>query len=176
MFPVRLTRTYRQKDTNARPFGIGTTHPYALFLWSAQQYQQADLILPDSGRVHYVRISPGTGITDAVFESTTAPTQFYKSRMVWNGKGWDVTLKDGTVYVFGENSPLQAIRDRVGNTIAITWSTVNQYGSPNGNITQVTSPNGRWLKFTYDASNRVTQAQDNSGRTVTYTYDASGRL
>jgi hypothetical protein len=30
----------------------------------------------------------------------------------WNGSGWDVTLSDGTVYVFGVTKPLQAIRDR----------------------------------------------------------------
>jgi YD repeat-containing protein len=41
---------------------------------------------------------------------------------------------------------------------------------------QVTSPNGRWIRFTYDASNRITQAKDNINRTVAYTYDASGNL
>src|SRR5207248_3329502 len=35
---------------------------------------------------------------------------------------------------------------------------------------------GRWIAFTYDASNRITQAADNIGRTVTYVYDGSGRL
>ena len=40
----------------------------------------------------------------------------------------------------------------------------------------MTSPNGQWLKFTYDVFNRITQASDNVGRTVSYQYDASGRL
>jgi hypothetical protein len=35
VLPVALTRIYRPQDANTRPFGIGTTHPYALFLWSA---------------------------------------------------------------------------------------------------------------------------------------------
>jgi YD repeat-containing protein len=49
-------------------------------------------------------------------------------------------------------------------------------GGQIGNITKITSPNGRWITFSYDGSNRVTQATDNIGRTVGYTYDASGRL
>ena len=39
-----------------------------------------------------------------------------------------------------------------------------------------TSPNGRWLTFAYDASNRITQATDNAGRAVTYQYNAAGYL
>lgn len=176
LLPIVLTRTYRQGDTGARPFGIGATHPYAIFLWSANQYQEADLILPDGGRVHYLRISEGIGFTDAVFEHTTTPTAFYKSRMAWNGNGWDLTLRDGTVYVFGDEAPLQSIRDRYGNETTITWSSTNEFGSGAGNITRITSPSGRWIEFTYDASDRITEAKDNIGRTVAYTYDAGGRL
>jgi hypothetical protein len=84
-----------------RPFGIGATHEYALFLWSAQEFQEVDLVLPDGGRVHYVRISPGTAYSTAEFEHTTSPTSYYKSRIKWNGTGWDLTFKDGTVFVFG---------------------------------------------------------------------------
>jgi hypothetical protein len=127
--PLVLTRTYRTGDDGSRPFGIGATHPYAMFLWSANQYQEADLILPNGKRIHYVRTSAGTGWTDAAFEHTSSPTQFFKSTLVWNGNGWDLRLKDGTVYVFGENAPLQSIRDRLGNTVTLTWSSVNAFGT-----------------------------------------------
>ena len=60
--------------------------------------------------------------------------------------------------------PLQAIRDRYGNHVTIAHT-----GGQSRNITQVTSPNGRWISFTYDTSNRITQAKDNIGRTVGYT-------
>jgi RHS repeat-associated protein len=169
--PITLTRAYRQGDTNSRAFGLATNFTYGMFLWSAQQYQQADLILPDGARVHYVRISPGTGWTDAVFETTSVPGPFYKSKIAWNGNGWDLTLKDGTVFVFGENAPLQAIRDRYGNQVTITRT-----NGQSGNITRVSSTGGRWITFTYDSGNRITQAKDNMGRTVTYSYDANGRL
>jgi RHS repeat-associated protein len=171
VLPIALTRTYRPNDPVSRPFGIGATHPYAMRLWSAQNYQQADLVLPDGGRIHYVRISPGTAFWDAVYEHTATPTPFYKSKIIWNGGGWDLTLRDGTVYVFGDFAPLQSIRDRFGNAI-----TVEHTGGAGGPVSRVVSQNGRWLSFTYDGSNRVTQVKDNIGRTVGYQYDAGGRL
>jgi RHS repeat-associated protein len=171
VLPLSLTRTYRPGDPAVRPFGIGTNHSYGIFLWSAQPYQQVDLILPDGGRVHFVRTSPGVGYGDAVFEHTATPSAFYKSVMTYNGNGWNLTLRDGTVYVFGDNAPLQVIRDRYGNEITVTHA-----NGQSGNVTRVASPNGRWIAFSYDGSNRIIQAQDNAGRTVAYTYDAAGRL
>jgi RHS repeat-associated protein len=169
--PINLTRTYRQSDSNSYSFGIGTTMPYDLRLWSVNNYQDADLVLPDGSRIHYVRTSPGTGFTDAFYEAQTTPSLFLKSHIAWNGNGWNLTLKDGTVYVFGDLAPLQSIRDRFGNSVTFTRAS-----GQSGNITQITASSGRWIKFTYDGSNRVTQAQDSSSRTVGYTYDASGRL
>lgn len=168
---ITLRRTYRPGDNASRAFGIGATHPYEMFLWSVNNYQEADLILPDGGRIHYMRISPGTGWTDAVYEHTSTPSAYYKSQVSWNGSGWNLRLKDGTIYVFPEFAPLQSIRDRYGNQITITRS-----GGSSGNITQITSPNGRWMQFAYDSSNRITQSKDNAGRTVNYSYDVGGRL
>jgi RHS repeat-associated protein len=165
--PLSLTRTYRPGDNVSRAFGIGSSHPYDMFLWSVNNYQETDLILPSGSRVHYVRISPGTGWGDAIYEHTQTTGPFYKSRISWNGGGWDLKLRDGTVYVFPDFAPLRYIRDRYGNQV-----TINRSG---GNITEITSPNGRWIQFTY-ASNRITQAKDNIGRTVNYAYDASNRL
>ena len=119
VIPLSLHRTYRPADPATRSFGIGMTHDYTMFLWSANEYTEVDVVLPDSGRVHYVRTSPGTGWTDAVFSDVGSPTRFNHSTIVWNGNGWDLTLRDGTVYVFGEHTPLQAIRDRFGNTVQV---------------------------------------------------------
>src|SRR6185369_11468442 len=46
----------------------------------------------------------------------------------------------------------------------------------NCNLTQITSPNGRFIQLQYDSQNRITTATDNIGRNVTYTYDLVGRL
>src|SRR5688572_18817998 len=98
-------------------------------------------------------------------DQVQTPTAFYKSRFRWNGAGWDLTLTDGTVYVFGDNAPLQAIRDRFGNTL-----TVQHVSGQTGNLTRIVSPNNRWVAFTYDTAGRITQALDNIGRTVGYQY------
>jgi RHS repeat-associated protein len=180
--PLSFTRVYRTRDTTSRPFGVGANHTYGIFLYSTQNYTQADLILPDGARIHYVRTSAGTGYADAVYEhvetgtTSATPTEFYKSRLSWNGTGWDLTLKNGLTYIFGDMAPLQAIRDRNGNRIQLTWSTTNAFGSGAGNLTRITSPNGRWIALTYDTSGRITQAQDNIGRTVSYSYNTAGDL
>jgi YD repeat-containing protein len=96
--------------------------------------------------------------------------------VIANG-GWELKQKDGTVYVFGHAAALQAIRDRNGNQIRLTWSGANTFGSGHGNLLRVTSPHGRWIEFSYyPGTGLVQQAKDNIGRTVSYTYDASGRL
>ncbi|MFI9639121.1 RHS repeat-associated core domain-containing protein [Micromonospora sp. NPDC051925] len=171
VLPISITRTYRQNDTQNREFGIGANFTYGIFVNSKQEYVEADLIFPDSGKVHLVRTSPGTGWTDAVFKAVDTTGPFRDSVMSWNGDGWDLVRTDGMVYVFGENAPLQSIRDRHGNQITLTRST----GGQSGDITQITSPNGRWIKLSYTGG-RVTRAQDNAGRTVQYGYDSAGRL
>jgi RHS repeat-associated protein len=188
VMPLVLTRTYNSQDTatnNLRPFGVGMTHPYAVFLHmlDVSAFAAADLILPDGGRLPYLKTAEsGPNWWQTIFEHTAAPTGFYKSRLAfWGGilanGGWQITRKDGTVYVFGHAAPLQAIRDRNGNEIRLTWSTTNSFGSGTGNIVRVTSPHGRWIEFSYyTGTSRVYQAKDTIGRTVTYAYDGNGRL
>jgi RHS repeat-associated protein len=179
VLPLSLDRTYRPNDSRSRAFGIGATHLYDIFLvGTTNPYTYMDLILPDGRRVRYTRISAGTGYADAVLETTSSPTAFFKSRITWHpGVGWDLTLKDGSLILFQdgfsavrptEGAPLR-IQDRHGNAVVITRDAASD-------ITRVASPNGRWIEFTYDASHRVTQAKDSINRVVQYTYDASGRL
>lgn len=178
VLPIAVTRTYRQADTRSRSFGIGATHPYDMFLvGDTFPYTYTDLILADGSRVHYNRTSPGTGYQDAVYQHVLTPTDWYGSSIVWNGSGWTLTKKDGTVLSFrdGFNAtrPQQAavlsIQDRFGNQVTLARDA-------DANLTQIRSPNGRWIQLTYDTSYRVRQLQDNTGRTVGYQYDASGRL
>jgi RHS repeat-associated protein len=169
--PVALTRTYRPGDNNSYSFGIGTTNSYDLRLWSRSNYQSTELVLPDGSTIDYTRTSAGTGWTDAVYTATGTPTEFYGSTIRWNGSGWTLTRRDGMTYGFGENDAfgLDWIRDRFANQVTISRDAA-------GNLTQVTSPNGRWLSFQRDTYNRITRATDNAGRVVTYSYDSAGRL
>ena len=181
VLPVGVTRTYRPNDSGSYSFGIGAVSQYEVFLYDAlpsgQHWMQVYLVLPDGGRFRYDRISPGVSWTDAVLEHTGSPSKFYKSRISWNGTGWDLRLKDGTVLVFADafssnnirRQSFTEVRDRNGNTLKV-------FRDSNDNLTRVITPNGHWIEFTSDSSNRVTQAKDNIGRTVVYTYDTGGRL
>jgi YD repeat-containing protein len=182
--PISVTRSYQQGDTAERTFGVGSNFDYNMYLYSQQQWVDGQLILPDGGRVRFHRITPGgTGPTDfltAVFAADPTPTRFSGSIMAWNGNGFDVRLRDGTTYVFGDESPLQAIRDKFGNTITITRAPAAADADgvvrAKGPITQVTSPNGKWLNFTYKTNNEVASVTDNLGRSVSYQYDTAGHV
>jgi RHS repeat-associated protein len=176
VMPIALTRTYNSQDPYPRGFGIGMTHAYGFMQHSANWPAEVDLYAPDGGKLHFDRITdPGLPYEQTVWAHTTTPTPFYQSRFTFWGNlpgvhGWQATQKDGTVYVFNSGAMLDAIRDRYGNETRLTWSFFPTL------LQRVTSPNGRWIAFTYGAGNRVSQVSDNIGRTVTYTYDASGRL
>ena len=66
---------------------------------------------------------------------------------------------------------LDAIRDRFGDQLTIT-RTEGQKGL----ITQITSPHGRWVTFSYDSSNRIKEMKDNGGRVWKYSYTPAGYL
>jgi YD repeat-containing protein len=86
------------------------------------------------------------------------------------GRGSDDPSKPGANPRRAANG-LLSITDRNGNTLSITTTDP----TTGGTITQVTSPNGRYIQFTY-TNGVITQAVDNIGRTVKYAYDSSGRL
>jgi RHS repeat-associated protein len=182
--PISVTRHYQSSDTAPRGFGTGFSSDYNMYLYAQQQWIDGQLILPDGGRVRYHRITPGgTGPADyqtAVFAADPTPTNFAGSVMAWNGNGFDVRLRDGTTYVFGEEAPLQAIRDKFGNTVTVTRAAApadpDGVVRDKGPITQVTSPHGKWISFAYNTTGQVTRVQDDLGRAVGYTYQPDGHL
>jgi RHS repeat-associated protein len=175
VMPIALTRTYRPNDTVSRAFGLGASHPFELFI-KGIKYTTLDLVLADGGEIHFVRISPGTGFADAVFEHTSTQSVWYKSTIRWVG-GWELKRQDGMRYYFPDSelagrytgAGVLSITDRNGNV-----TTIQRDGG--GNPIRITSPSSRWIELTYDGANRVTQAKDNAGRTVVYEYDTNGRL
>jgi RHS repeat-associated protein len=182
--PLAVTRSYQQSDTGIRTFGVGDSSEYDMFLYAPNGATKSQLVLPDGGRITFNRTTPGgsgeNDYRDAAYVAAPTPTVFNGAVMAWNGNGFDVRLRDGTTLVFGEDAPLQSIHDRYGNTITITRGPggYDEENDPlaNGPISQVTSPDGRWIRFTTDRLKRVTRAEDNTGRASVYTYDAQGHL
>lgn len=179
--PLEVRRSYRNRDTASRAFGIGTNLSYDFFLvGDTSPWTYQDLILPDGGRIHYARISPGTSFADAVYQNTSSPGRYYGSIIkhgVTSETYWTLTLRDGTTYGFvdafasssARNAAVRTIADRYGNKLVLTRDNSK-------NLTQIMSPNGRKLVLVYDSGNRVTQVTDDLGRILQYAYDASGRL
>ena len=179
VMPISVTRTYRQNDSTSRAFGIGTNISYGMWLYtnsSAAAPPEIDLIRSDGSSVAYL-LQSGTSLADGVWTHTATPSIFYGSTLTSfdnsSGEGFTIALRDHTVMTFARHAPngLLSITDRNGNTLSITTTDP----TTGGVITQVTSPNGRYIQFAY-TNGVITQATDNIGRTVKYTYDSSGRL
>ena len=190
VIPLTLTRTYRPNDSWSRPFGIGATHPYEMFIGgdglSFGSTAYVDLVLPDGSRIHMIGNGPGSGFSSYI--NSSAGTSWYGAILSSgpaNPNGytlpgvWQLQKRDGTIYSFPDSDglvnpacqALVGITDRNGNQVKITRS-----AAPICAITQITSPSGRYIQFTYDTSNRIKTATDNIGRTVQYSYYASGTL
>jgi len=179
---IRLTRSYRNRDSASRAFGIGTSHSYDLYLvGDAVAFTYVDLILKDGGRIRYLRTSPGSSHTGAEFLHTATPSPFFMSRLRWNGDGWDIDLRDGSRYSFlpcgGARSRylhcgLIEYRDGRGGRLTMTRDEF-------GNLTTITSGWFWTVRLTHDAAHRVVRARTGIGPAVTtaaYEYDAAGRL
>ena len=178
VIPIKIARSYRPRDPVSRAFGIGTNLSYDFFLvGDVLPYTYQDLILPDGGRIHYVRISAGTSYGDAIYQHSATPTKYFGSTIRYLNGGWTLQFKDGTAMKFPDaegnsvarRGAVLAISDRYGNAVSLTRDA-------SGNLTRIVSPNGRNFEISYDSNGRVTQVSDNLSRTVTYAYDASGRL
>jgi YD repeat-containing protein len=176
--PVTLTRTYRTRDDVMRPFGIGASHSYNLYLiGDGQAFQWAELIMADGGRIRYRRVTTGRTHNNATFEHTESPTEFYGSLLEWNGGGWNIDLRDGTRYSFGACAPrtkevchLLAISNRAGNETRL------QYDPATDDLKIIQADEGRWIALSYDSSHRIIGARTSTEAAVTYEYDGQGRL
>jgi YD repeat-containing protein len=179
VIPITFTRTYRPGDPASRPFGIGTMHSYELYLLRNGLCSEVRLILPDGGRIRYLRTA-GTNCYDSTLVHTSTPTRFNESSLKWekNEQKWVLRRKDGSIYRFASGgldrslTPFMSLvefQDGSGNTLTIARDKL-------GRVTSITSPCGLWMRFAYDQGNRVTKISDILGRLITYEYDVSGRL
>src|SRR5262249_14401073 len=102
--PLAFTRCLATQDRVDRSFGVGGNHVFDILPTGSRfPYTYMDLVLADGHPVHYWRISDGGGYADAVFESFAGDTAFFRSRIAWNGDGWDLQRPDGMLIRFPEN-------------------------------------------------------------------------
>lgn len=180
--PIRLRRSYRNRDPVSRAFGIGTSHSYNLFLFSdSASLAYVDLILEDGARIHYVRTSPGSGHADAELVHTATPSKYFMSRLRWTGTSWDIERRDGRRYRFPPcheeryrrlPCALIEIRDDRGHRLTMTRDAL-------GDLTKIQRGWFRTVHLTYDPARRIVQARTQTGAAMTsisYEYDGPGRL
>jgi RHS repeat-associated protein len=178
VMPISVTRMYRTNDNQTHLFGVGTNLSYGMYLYKPSTSTNAFLVRGDGSQIPFAPAPYGSppGVT---YVNLGSPTEFYGAVLIMNEttQTWDCLLRDGTLYRFTSQdpSPLQAIIDRNGNQITISYQLDNVLAT-SPPISQVTSPNGRYVQFYYDSFNRITQAIDNAGRQTTYSYDTAGRL
>jgi RHS repeat-associated protein len=170
--PIAVTRVYRQGDPELRAFGYSQSDNLDMFV-SPDAGGNYDVQMPDGADVKFAPsgtsyIYDATGSTS--FQGATLD-EIADNNLV-------VTLKNGTQYDFGTFHPsLTGITDEYGNSITVTRD------PSTSELEQVTSPDGRWIAFTWGTcitgsspASCITQATDNTGRSVEYGYDGNGRL
>jgi YD repeat-containing protein len=180
--PIRLTRSYRNRDPLSRAFGIGTSHTYEMHLSSdSPTLAYADVALKDGARIRYVRTSPGSSHEGAQLVHTATPSEFLMSRLRWTGETWDIELRDGGRYRFpachepryrGRVCRLIEVRDADGRRLELKRDEAD-------NLTRISSGWFSTVHLTYDAANRIVGARTGLGlamTTVAYEYDSPGRL
>jgi RHS repeat-associated protein len=190
VLPISVQRIYRQGDTNQRDFGVGITSGFEYYLYAGNAFTSVSFIQPDGSQLAF----PDTGFhgpddNPSVFvgyNTTVVPGPFYKATLtgadaITGGGIFKLTRRDGTIYTFNNqfdfaglatnSGQLLSIQDRFGNKIKLTRGAT--YPTL---VTQITSPNGRWVRFERDAAGSIILATDNIGRKVSYTYDSSERL
>jgi RHS repeat-associated protein len=182
VLPISLAPVYRTNDNQMHAFGVGADLSYDMRLVSppssATSDEEIDLVQADGSRVQYFFAGgPACQARADCYVNTNSPTSFNGS-MMW-ADNRQIFLQDGTVLLFSPNATipqLSSITDSHGNTVTITTSVINAETATAAPVTQVTSPNGRYIQFFYDSFNRIVRAVDNAGRTTSYTYDSQSRL
>jgi len=167
---LSLTRTWNSLWSQTTPpfsagmFGIGWT----------SDFEERLQVLANSN-VKYWR---GTGNTWTFHPITcsgcassliTPPNQHATISLNSTTNLYTITFADGATKTFNSSGYLTALKDRNGNISNITYDASNR-------ITNITSPGGQSLTFTYGLAqdpNRVTAIRDAVGTVATYSYSNS---
>jgi RHS repeat-associated protein len=173
---IGIYRYYRTLDSNAGPFGLGTSMSYSYSLNTLSYIDGGatiTLATPDGNQYTMSQAPDGTFVNAAIPSLRGAV-------LTTNGTAGPYALRlvGGTVYTFTVNTALgfrgaflTSITDLNGNITTFTLNPTNPQ-----QVLAITDPVGRTLTFTYDGSNRVIKATDPIGRSVQYAYNAQGTL
>lgn len=172
--PFVLTRTYHSRNSAVRQFGVGATHNGEWQLvGDRSRFQWMQLILENSMRIHFDRLSPGVLFFNALFDHRTTPTEFGGAKLGWVGLAWALKWHDGRLAIFETCKPAAActltwLRDADGHWIRFARER-------SGALRQIITRLQR-IDLEYDDAQRVRLATSTTGQSVAYRYDHHSRL
>ena len=181
VFDVPLTRSYRSNDwmhpNHIHAFGRNSNYFFDIApIGTRNPYTHQFLVLEDGEYLYFDCISKGTGYADAVYMHTETSTSFYKATEQWNGGGWTMKLAmaprfSSRILQRHQRGARRGHRDtgRKGNRLQLKRDGTR-------NLQEILTPNGHWIKFTYDGALRVTRAADDAGEWAQYDYNSDGML
>lgn len=174
--PIEFERATRDGWSGRNAFGISGSHNYDEFLSSADNIQ-ISVIHADTVREGLVRVPRDqTDLDRAKYVDTDYSSNYYEMR--WRSgpfARYELKRYDGSVKTFlpcytpQQLCYLTGYRNPLGQEL--------KFERDGGrSLMRLTSPNGSWLRFNYEANSRVSEIDDSRGRTVKYEYDGRGRL
>jgi hypothetical protein len=179
---VPLTRTYTSQfwhhQSKVNAFGRNSMHDFDVApVGSRNPYLDLRILLPDGDLLHLPRISKGRGYADAVYQHSETSSNFYKTIIRWDGKGWEVKLDDGAMIHFPESyyaknmaqGAATVMMDAKGRRLRLVRDAQR-------NLREVHTPHGRWIKFALDERGCVVRAEDDERQWVDYRYGADQML
>ena len=159
---ISFARAYNSNDTRTTTLGPGWTHTYNMRLNDPGDGSEDVILVGPQGRSDRYQWSGSAFVAPAGSETTL-------TRNI--DESYTATDKSQSGWEFGADGRLTSIRDRYGNTSALTYDT-------SGRLATISDPAGRGLLTLGYTSNLLTSVTDwaSPARTVTYQYDTNGRL
>ena len=173
VIPIDFTRNYRSQaggHTVTKSFGLDSSGPYEAYLVFDPSGTRIAMTMGDGSVINFVNPSgtPSGYPYDVLVYQNVDDQGSYRSAFITKDMAnstFLVTFKDGRHWAFSAFSArLIWIEDRVGNRLTLARPNVNSY------VTQVVSPNGRFVNVGYNAAGFISQLTDNMGRSFSYTY------
>ena len=174
--PIAFERVLRPGGTNPTEFGASGSHSYDKFLWAESmallhrvgpEFTNEDLRrvpwwLPVESLDKWVDAeSSGRWLT---MTDRMLPREHFELKDLHGNVETYMTC-EGKIPCY-----LDGYRNAQGQALRFERSGKDR------RLDRLVSPNGSWLKLSYDAKNRLTEIRDNHGRAVRYGYNAQDQL
>ena len=183
VIPIDFRRSYRFNSYNgiqenishvSGSFGSDSSHPYESYLTFDQSGTEIRMVMGDGSIVSFVNpnaTSSGFPYDAFVYQNVDQQGSYRSAYITKDAtnSAFIVTFKDGRHWGYSAFSArLIWLEDRIGNRQTLSRPNVNAY------VSQVVSPNGRFVNVGYNTNGLISTLTDNLGRSFTYTYVNGG--